>query len=93
MKKSLLLAAIAWTVAAAPTAWGQKGIELTPFVGGQFNGGLDLSTTLYKNIDVKNGLNYGFSAGYLSVSAAASNLHGAATMPTLWSSPQSTAPA
>jgi opacity protein-like surface antigen len=65
MKTNLLLAAIAWTVVATPAAWGQRGIELTPFVGGQFNGGLDLSTTLYKNIDMQNGLNYGFSAGYL----------------------------
>jgi opacity protein-like surface antigen len=65
MKTRLLWATIVLTAVAAPTAWGQKGIELTPFVGGQFNSGLDLSTTLYDHIDVKSGLNYGFSVGYL----------------------------
>jgi opacity protein-like surface antigen len=64
MKTNLLLAAIAWTVLAAPTAWAQKGIEVTPFIGGQINGGVDLSTSLYKRIDVQNGLNYGVSASY-----------------------------
>ena len=65
MKKNLLLAAIAWTVVAAPTAWAQRGIEVTPFIGGQINGGLDLSTPLYNRLDVQNGLNYGVNAGYL----------------------------
>ncbi len=64
MKVSLLLAVIAWTVVAAPTAWAQRGIEVTPFIGGQINGGMDLSTTLYNRLDVQNGLNYGVSAGY-----------------------------
>jgi opacity protein-like surface antigen len=63
MKTNLLLA-IAWTVVAAPTAWAQRGIEVTPFVGGQMNGGLDLSTALYNRIEVQNGLNYGVSASY-----------------------------
>jgi opacity protein-like surface antigen len=65
MKTNLLLAAIAWiVVVAAPTAWAQRGIEVTPFIGGQFNSGLDLSTGLYDRIDVQNGLNFGVSAGY-----------------------------
>jgi opacity protein-like surface antigen len=64
MRTNLLLA-IAWTVVAAPTAWGQKGIEVTPFFGGQTNGGIDLSTALYKRIEVQNGTNYGVTAGYL----------------------------
>src|SRR6478735_5153860 len=64
MRTNLLLA-IAWTVVAAPTAWGQKGIEGTPFFGGQTNGGIDLSTALYKRIEVQNGTNYGVTAGYL----------------------------
>jgi opacity protein-like surface antigen len=64
MKTSFLLAAIAWTVVVAPTAWAQRGIEVTPFIGGQINGGLNLSTPLYKRIDVQNGLNYGVSASY-----------------------------
>jgi opacity protein-like surface antigen len=65
MKTSLLWAAIVWTVVAAPTAWAQRGIEITPFVGGQINGGLDLSTTIYNGIDLQNGLNYGVSGGYV----------------------------
>jgi opacity protein-like surface antigen len=65
VKKNLLLAAIAWTVVAAPTAWAQKGIEVTPFVGGQINGGLALSTPLYNRLEVQNGLNYGVNASYL----------------------------
>ena len=65
MNANLLWAAIAWTVVAAPTAWAQRGIEVTPFIGGQINGGLALSTPVYNRLDVQNGLNYGVSAGYL----------------------------
>jgi opacity protein-like surface antigen len=64
MKTNLLLTAIVWTLLSAPVAWGQRGIEVTPFIGGQINGGLDLSTATYKRIDVQNGLNYGVSASY-----------------------------
>jgi len=65
MKTNLLWIAIAWTVMVAPTACAQRGIEVTPFIGGQINGGLDLSTPVYNRLDVQNGLNYGASAGYL----------------------------
>ena len=65
MKTNIILAAIAWTVLAAAPAWAQRGIEVTPFIGGQVNGGVQLSTALYNRIDVQNGLNYGVSAGYL----------------------------
>jgi opacity protein-like surface antigen len=65
MKTNLLWAAIAWTVIAAPPAWSQRGIEVTPFIGGQINSGLDLSTPIYNRIEVQNGLNYGVSVGYL----------------------------
>ena len=63
--KAKLLLAIVWLIVAAPTAWAQRGIEVTPFIGGQINGGLDLSTPLYNRIEVQNGLNFGVSAGYL----------------------------
>jgi Outer membrane protein beta-barrel domain len=46
------------------TALGQN-IELTGSIGRQWNGGLDLSTTLFHRIDVKNGLAFGLGAGYL----------------------------
>ena len=46
------------------TALGQN-IELTGSIGRQWNGGLDLSTTSFHRIEVKNGLAYGLSVGYL----------------------------
>ena len=64
MKVNLLLAAIAWTVVTAPPTWAQRGIEVTPFVGGQINTGLNLSTPLFNNLTVKNALNYGVIASY-----------------------------
>jgi opacity protein-like surface antigen len=65
MKTNLLLVAIVCSLVGAPTAWAQKGIEITPFIGVQTNGGLDISTALFDHINVQNGLNYGVSAGYL----------------------------
>ena len=55
---------IALVIIAAPKVVAQN-IEVTPFIGGQANGGLDLSTTIFRRIEVKNGLNYGVSLGYL----------------------------
>jgi len=54
---------IAWVVVFVPMTWGQK-FELTGIVGGQLNGGLDLSTTLFRRIDVQNGFTRGLGAGY-----------------------------
>ena len=65
MKLNLLCAAVVFSVVGAPTAWAQRGIEVTPFIGGQINGGLDLSTAAYNRIDMQNGLNYGVNVGYL----------------------------
>jgi len=45
-------------------AFGQK-IEITAFGGGQLNGGLDLSNSIFQRIEVHNGLTYGLAAGYL----------------------------
>jgi len=42
-----------------------QNVELTGYVGGQVNGGLDLSTSLFRRIEVENSMNYGLSAGYL----------------------------
>ena len=42
---------IAWVVVFVPISWGQR-FELTGIVGGQLNGGLDLSTSLFRRIDV-----------------------------------------
>jgi hypothetical protein len=60
-----LLLVMALIVMAAPAAWAQKGIEITPFVGGQINGGMDISTPIFNRIDVQNGLNFGITGGYL----------------------------
>lgn len=65
MVRTKILLAVTWIVVAAPAAWPQRGIEITPFVGWQINGGLDLSTPLFNRIDAKNGLSYGISGGYL----------------------------
>lgn len=40
-------------------------IEFTGQVGGQLNGGLNTSTSLFHRIEVANGVNYGITAGYL----------------------------
>ena len=50
---------------AAGFAQGQKNFEATGMVGYQLNGGLDLSTSLFKRIEVRNGLSYGAGLGYL----------------------------
>ena len=42
-----------------------QNFEIGANVGGQINGGLDLSTTLFHRIEVGNSLNYGITAGYL----------------------------
>jgi len=64
VKRNLLWTVIAWMVVAAPAARGQRGIEVTPFFGGQINGGVDLATARFNRLDVQNGLNYGVIAGY-----------------------------
>jgi opacity protein-like surface antigen len=42
-----------------------QNFEVTGYAGGQLNGGLDLSTSLFRRIEVENSTNYGVSAGYL----------------------------
>jgi len=43
-----------------------QNFEVTGQVGGQINGGLDLSTSLFHRIEVANALNYGLTVGYLA---------------------------
>ena len=64
MMRTKLLLVMVWIYIAAATASAQN-VEITAFVGGQTNGGLDLSTTAFQRIDVQNGINYGLGAGYL----------------------------
>jgi len=60
-KKGLLLLAC---VFASTMAVGQN-FEITPFIGGQLNGGLDINNGFFSRIEVQNNVNYGVSAGYL----------------------------
>jgi hypothetical protein len=62
--RTKLVRAFVWIPIAVPTASAQK-VELSAFIGGQTNGGLDLSTAVFQRIDVQNGMNYGLGAGYL----------------------------
>jgi len=64
MRTKLFAAAILITIVSA-TAVAQKNFEITGFVGEQFNGGLDLSTSLFKRVEVNNGISYGAGVGYL----------------------------
>lgn len=52
------------------TVLGQQNFELTAYGGGQINGGVDLSTTIFRRIEVQNGVNYGITAGVLLGSLA-----------------------
>src|SRR4029077_17131478 len=61
--KTILLSALTLFVL-LPSAFAQK-IELTGLIGGQLNGGVDLSTSLFHRIDVHNSTNYGATVGYL----------------------------
>jgi len=60
--RTILLSALICLV--LPSAFAQR-VEIGGFVGGQLNGGLDLSTSLFRRIDVQNSMNYGVTAGYL----------------------------
>ncbi len=68
--KTVLLSALAslLLLASAPAFGQQNGgqrFEIGAYAGGQINGGVDLSTTIFHRIDVQNGVNYGITAGYL----------------------------
>ena len=61
--KIILLSVITW-VGLLPSAFAQR-VEVTGNIGYQVNGGLDLSTSLFRRIEVGNSTNYGASVGYL----------------------------
>jgi opacity protein-like surface antigen len=62
--KTVLLSALA-SLLFLTSAFGQQRFEIGAYAGGQINGGVDLSTTLFHRIEVQNGVNYGITAGYL----------------------------
>lgn len=65
--KTILCAALATLFLLASAAIAQEGgnFEVSGMVGGQINGGLDLSTTAFKRIEAGNALSYGATVGYL----------------------------
>ena len=62
--RTYLVMAMAWMVLAAPAVWAQKGIEITPFVGYQINGGLGLTTPVFNRLNLHNGINFGVAGSY-----------------------------
>jgi len=64
MSRLKILAAALVALLAFSTALAQN-IEVTGQVGGQINGGVNISTLLFNRLEVRNGLNYGVTAGYL----------------------------
>src|SRR5262245_31500604 len=62
--KIVIILAAACLMLPVPLALGQN-FEVSGLVGGQVNGGLDLSTTFFHRLEVENGLSYGVTAGYL----------------------------
>ena len=61
--KTMFLSATAILVLLASAV--AQNFEITGQVGGQINGGFNLSTSLFHRIEVANALNYGITAGYL----------------------------
>jgi opacity protein-like surface antigen len=50
---------------AQETSSAAQNFEITAQVGGQINGGYDLSTAVFHRIEVANAVNYGITTGYL----------------------------
>ena len=63
--KTILLLAVGGFFLTPVLSFAQQNFEIGGYVGGQINGGVDLSTTLFHRIEVQNGTNYGITAGYL----------------------------
>jgi hypothetical protein len=63
--KTILLSVLANFFFLTSAALAQGNFEVSGSVGGQLNGGIDLSTTLYKRFDAGNALSYGATVGYL----------------------------
>jgi hypothetical protein len=65
--KRIIISVFAFLVLLLPFALAQnaQNFEISGQVGGQVNGGLDLSTTFFHRLEVENGLSYGATLGYL----------------------------
>jgi hypothetical protein len=65
---TIFLSALASILLLASAGFAQEGggnFEVSGMVGGQINGGVDLSTTQFKRLEAGNGLSYGATVGYL----------------------------
>jgi opacity protein-like surface antigen len=63
--RTVVLVAFASLLFLTPVCVFAQNVEITGYGGGQINGGLDLSTTLFQRIEVGNSANYGVILGYL----------------------------
>jgi opacity protein-like surface antigen len=63
--KTILLSLIASFFFLATAAFAQGNFEIGGHVGGQLNGGIDITTALYRRLDAGNALSYGLTVGYL----------------------------
>jgi opacity protein-like surface antigen len=63
--KTVLLLAFASLLLLTPAFAFAQNIEITGYGGGQLNGGIDLSTTLFRRIEVTNSASYGAILGAL----------------------------
>ncbi|MGE0405651.1 MAG: outer membrane beta-barrel protein [Candidatus Korobacteraceae bacterium] len=63
--RHIFLSALASLLVLVSTSAFAQTFEVTAHLGGQINGGLDLSTTQFDRIEVKNALNYGATVGAL----------------------------
>ena len=61
----LIIGSCVTSAMAQETSLAAQTFEITGYVGGQINGGYDLSTSLYHRIEVANGVNYGITTGPL----------------------------
>lgn len=61
----LIVVSVVTCAVAQESSLAAQKFEVTFMVGGQINGGYDLSTSLFNRIEVANGVNYGITAGYL----------------------------
>jgi opacity protein-like surface antigen len=64
LKRTLVSVLACFLFLTVTSAFSQN-FEVTGHIGGQINGGVDLSTTLFHRIEVGNATNYGVTFGYL----------------------------
>src|SRR5438477_6484718 len=61
----LMVGSFVTSAVAQESSAAAQNFEVTFQVGGQINGGYDLSTAFFNRIEVANSVNYGITTGYL----------------------------